>query len=344
MPRCAMRRRLGFTLVELLVVIAIIGVMVSLLLPAVQSAREAARSTSCMNNLRQIALSTMEFEGRMLRMPGLYDTYPDQFLGTDYDPLRLEPHGTWAIMLLPDLERQQLYDSYVSGAPADIFLSNFLCPSEDTKQRTGASNTYVANAGKAPGKALDQKSANGPMLNRIAKPKSAMLDGHWRDGREYTLVYSENLLAEDYDVIGWAGFTTTGIVDLEVVTDREDYLWSPAFLWWSAPGESNFINGPEFRCEPICPGPAPIILGENEDEYLRYASAGAFTPWIETKVSNARPSSNHRSGVNAAFASGRVVFIRENIDYPVFRALMTPNDNRSDSPTPSIIIEDQPYL
>src|SRR6478735_7336062 len=94
------RKRRGFTLVELLVVIAIIGVLVALLLPAVQSAREAARRMSCSNKLKQLALALHAYHDSTLAFP----------------PQGLPTHGTanawgWAPMILPFIELKAMYDT-----------------------------------------------------------------------------------------------------------------------------------------------------------------------------------------------------------------------------------------
>jgi len=116
------RGRRGFTLIELLVVIAIIAVLVSLLLPAVQQAREAARRTQCKNNLHQIGLAIMNYESAYGRFP-MGSFVPWCGFGGDNNSVALDysvadiPGSTglfgpnWAVAILPFMEQQALYDS-----------------------------------------------------------------------------------------------------------------------------------------------------------------------------------------------------------------------------------------
>jgi prepilin-type N-terminal cleavage/methylation domain-containing protein len=109
------RNNRGFTLVELLVVIAIIGVLVALLLPAIQAAREAARRTQCLNNLKQLALACQNHHD-------IHKHFPSGGWGWEWvgDPDRgygKEQPGGWAYNLLPFFEQQALHDLGTDGDP-----------------------------------------------------------------------------------------------------------------------------------------------------------------------------------------------------------------------------------
>jgi len=137
MQRCSpTKTQRAFTLVELLVVIAIIGVLVALLLPAVQSARESARRTQCMNNMKQLVTAIMVYHDA-------YKYYPPGHTGWGTTPQTDYQHS-WMTLLLPFVEEQALYDQYdfnlvwnqgnngrsVTRSPAGN-LAVQLCPSSE---------------------------------------------------------------------------------------------------------------------------------------------------------------------------------------------------------------------
>ncbi|MEM7315432.1 MAG: DUF1559 domain-containing protein, partial [Planctomycetota bacterium] len=132
MPKC---RRTGFTLVELLVVIAIIGILVALLLPAVQTAREAARRSHCVNNLKQIGLAIHLYETAHGNLPPA-TPYPgnDRRRG-----IEIETYATWAALILPQMEEQAVFDTFDFDlhmwdnldAAATARLPIYVCPSDN---------------------------------------------------------------------------------------------------------------------------------------------------------------------------------------------------------------------
>ena len=125
--------RPGFTLVELLVVIAIIGVLVSLLLPAVQMARESARRTSCINNLKQIAIAAQTHQGTLRVLPSGAGDGPDEECCNS----KVRAGWSWAYQLLPYMEQTNIYNQTDDNVVAGSVVPGYYCPSRRSPDRYG---------------------------------------------------------------------------------------------------------------------------------------------------------------------------------------------------------------
>lgn len=212
------RHRSAFTLVELLVVIAIIGVLMGLLLPAVQMAREASRRTQCQNNLRQWGLGFQQYEGAFKEIPPARAA--DGFL-------------TWQVTLLPYLEQRALYDRldirarYAAQDPEVLRQGprELICPTrrsqgdlsryESSGEPIGLVGDYAGNAGtsfsfvgdawssfdlEVDGVINSGLSAMNPVSGGrlMGRPKGRFRFANIRDGLSNTIMVGEKAVARNY--------------------------------------------------------------------------------------------------------------------------------------------------
>jgi len=220
----------GFTLVELLVVIAIIGVFVALLLPAVQAAREAARRSSCLNNISQLALAVHNYEFAVENLPA-GTINPD-------GPIRSEPigqHVSWLVQILPYVEMRNVYYAFDQQAgayaPANsairaVPVSLFMCPSypgsELNEDKDAAVSTYAGchHDSEAP---IDVDNNGLLFLNSSVRYTDI------RDGSSQTLLLGEiwpetlDFMADQRrrtDSLGWVSGTRSTLRNTSRLNER----------------------------------------------------------------------------------------------------------------------------
>jgi prepilin-type N-terminal cleavage/methylation domain-containing protein len=324
--------RAGFTLIELLVVIAIIGVLIALLLPAVQSAREAARRSQCSNNLKQIGIALHNYHDAV-------GAFPTSIMGWGYDNATGEHRASWIAMTLPYLEQTSVYNSInfqvnmrnrsnLPG-PSDeqclainhtgymTVINVLMCPSD-----TGPSmaRTYRADTGVGffgPGNGWN--SGRGPKLSYFG----CMGDNHPDDGTAEPYWPWPNLPIRREQGFGANG-THTGIMSRHagttLIRDITDGT-SNTF----AVGESEFESCRWFTW----PNPNGTTATSNVPINWKVTKR-AESDW---NVDDRYDHSNWRAGfgfrskhpgiVQFLFADGRVQPIKESINRIVYRALST---------------------
>ncbi len=301
-----MNQRRGFTLIELLVVIAIIGVLVSLLLPAVQSAREAARRAQCTNNLKQIGLATHNYESTHGVLPA------GQIPTTAYSALT---------RLLPFAEQQPLYaalnfdlphDSPINDTVRLAVVSTFLCPSDAENplpERGGATN-YMYNKGsgivwqRATGPNAGLKDPNGPFYFDAWVRLSQI-----RDGLSNTSFFCERVLTDGSNAIVspledvFFARTTPATADEAIQQCRELDI-------------NDLAN--QF---PLFMG-APWLHGQHGYLHTEVPNARSCGFFLVLRASMP-PSSRHPGGVNTLLGDGSVRFVKQSVALETWRALGT---------------------
>ena len=318
--------RRGFTLVELLVVITIISMLMALLLPAVQSARESGRRATCMNNQQQIGKAMLNYESGAGEFPGYVQT-----LGTR--PI------SWEIALFPLMEANDVYARWRDGNQTPVLtqIRSFICPSDVSEPRQAGvpSTSYAVNTGTpdarrandmstvsvvypsdADGNTVQETAAMGVFHNHHNAPNEVTVSLDYltqRDGSSNTLLCSENIQATQY--ARWVT-PSSGTGYWHVMNEQDAgfvWLWPAGLTDASVPAAGQTV--PQTAGNPALDG---IPFGINED----LAASSTFGSALGYEY--ARPSSRHPGVVVATFCDGHTQVLQEGIDYNVYKHLMTP--------------------
>ena len=332
------RRRSGFTLIELLVVISIIAVLIALLLPAVQAAREAARRSQCVNNLKQIGIALHNYhESQSLFPPGYVSSIDPTILDAcnqdteNSNSVDLGPGWAWGSMILPQMDQQPLYNGInfslsvafaANDTASTTVLNVYLCPSDsgpsvvpvfkdppDPAQPgtytgsaivdTLARGNYVGMYGL--GEICSQSGANDSPNNNGAGPAGTHAGIFYRN--------SGTSIAAILD----------GTSNTIAVGERSHNL---SYVTWTARsiggwlgktspiegGTDQFNPSPE-ECWTQVLGPAGL---EDGNRTVNQAEAHVEDYW-----------SRHPGGANFLFADGSVHFVKDGINPLVYRGLAT---------------------
>lgn len=315
-PSTIQNPKSGFTLVELLVVIAIIGILVALLLPAIQAAREAARRTHCSNNLKQISLGLHNFESANGTFPpGIMTKFRWSYA---YTP-STGPGYEWPYFLhflLPYVEQQSYYDA-LHGPKFDIQnpwatpkwpdsvkdygVPMFLCPSDPLGEpmmqwgpaRMPKSNYLGFFSGLSDQEGFDVFDAKLADRRAVFGYYKGTRIAKIQDGTSNTMAVAEYLKGLDSnDARGWFWTNRAGCQTLFVTLGPNSTAPDRLFHAFCENGSGN--NQPDQNL-PCVPG----------DDYDAYAS----------------PRSSHPGGVNVVFCDGSVRFMQDGIDTITWRNL-----------------------
>jgi prepilin-type N-terminal cleavage/methylation domain-containing protein/prepilin-type processing-associated H-X9-DG protein len=348
--RAAQHRR-GFTLIELLVVIAIISVLASLLLPAVQNAREAARRTQCKNRLKQIGLALHAYHGSHRSFPigAAFAPTPD---GNNATPAIRG--SSFFVAILPWIEQGNAYKRLVHEAPGgiaatnytgnpngvildDLYVAIYWCPSASLSEYIPAATgqphnlmttTYVGISGAAFRGTTVNPDAEvvgtcGNNSQAILGHNGLLVENHSfsfrdiSDGTTNTLLVAEQSSAQ-YPTIN----VSSGQPVVDLITDetiRSSYFGS---VWAGTNHPSGLIaGGPTNSCHNVY-NITTVKYGINLNGSApatgdtTVVSGGAHTPIM----------SAHPGGANVLFADGGVRFLSENLDFGVLMAVSDRHD------------------
>ena len=334
-------RQSGFTLVELLVVIAIIGILIALLLPAVQAAREAARRSQCTNNMKQIGLALHNYHDN-------FKTFPPTAIWGSPNPadwtLQQGPyHPTWLTMILPHMEQQPLYDSidfrlpmYGSAATAQAVcraqVDTLECPSDVELDLASQRNISYTNYAASEGYHWWPSAifGNWDPWAGYGFTESAEMSGVFSPGktvkiRDITDGTSNVVMCAEVNSTGykWGATRVNGSGEPRLNTGERVFRAAfVAFCYAGYCSDSNATYHAKFG------GTCPFVNpdGSAAARWGTFASPYTLQPsfWNHRGINDEWPGASgmHPGGINTLHADGSVHFTTETITWPTWAKLM----------------------
>ncbi|MEZ6057092.1 MAG: DUF1559 domain-containing protein [Planctomycetaceae bacterium] len=294
----------GFTLIELLVVIAIIAILVALLLPAVQSVREAARRSQCQDNMHNLVIAMHNYHGvHSTFAPGSMgpmngnSSFPSGWCDPVHGCSVPFGHFSWAAYVLPFVEQKPLFDQINFHVPA--YVESLKENGTERGPIGNVANRAVANATPAL-----FRCPSVPPVQTGEKQKDYGING----GNGVCCVERSQ-----------AGMQGVGFVNSRVTFDsiKDGTANTFMFLEESHDGSHSFILKDS--------GSNPFIFVHHTSEgyVVCCEHDGTHTPPNSTIFNHRGAMSKHPGGVHAAMSDGKVTFVTENIDAGLYRALFT---------------------